>query len=620
MVSCYEMQRFTQLYRELDATTRTNDKVAALVDYFRAAEPSDAAWALALLMGNKIPRTVNSRQLRGWLVEITQLPEWLLDECYDAVGDLSETIALLLPTPTGTTDLPLATIVEQRIVALRGLPDEAQRALVLRTWSELEATERFLWHKLLLGNFRIGVARTLVARALAQVAGIPAEVMAHRLMGHWQPTPADYQSLLSGEGRDDPGQPYPFFLAYALELPPETLGPIEDWQLEWKWDGIRAQLIRRAGQTLLWTRGEELVTDRYPEIAAIGDALPDGTVLDGEVLAWRGDEPLPFGILQQRIGRKSVGAKLLHTAPVVFMAYDVLELASVDTRPLPLSERRAKLESLVGQALPDTTSDDAKPIEENAPLRVAAKRTVESSPIPNPDSPIPFTQIPAAFRISPLVAAMSWDEVTTLRHAARDNLTEGLMIKKKDAPYGVGRTRGEWWKWKSTPLTIDAVLVYAQQGHGRRASLFTDYTFAVWHEGQLAPIAKAYSGLTDAEIREVDRFIRAHTIDRYGPVRTVEPLLVFELHFEGVQLSTRHRAGLAVRFPRIARWRTDKLPKDADTLETLRALAEQQANRANSAPDLPPELLEPPKKPRVKKENSAKKRPKYDPGQGTLFE
>jgi DNA ligase-1 len=600
------MQRFTQLYRELDATTRTNDKVAALVDYFRAAEPADAAWALALLMGNKIPRTVNSRQLRTWLVEITQLPEWLIDECYDAVGDLSETIALLLPAATGKSDLPLATIVEERIVALRGLSDEEQKALVLRTWSELEATERFLWHKLLLGNFRIGVARTLVARALAQVAGIAAEVMAHRLMGHWQPTPADYQSLLSGEGRVDPGQPYPFFLAYALEVEPATLGPIEDWQLEWKWDGIRAQLIRRAGQTLLWTRGEELVTDRYPEIAAIGDALPDGTVLDGEVLAWRGDEPLPFGILQQRIGRKSVGAKLLHTAPVVFMAYDVLELGGEDTRPLPLSERRIKLESLVvGQAVPDSTSAD----EDNTPLRVGAIRLAELT----------------AFRISPLVTAASWDEVTQLRHAARDNLTEGLMIKKRAAPYGVGRTRGEWWKWKSTPLTIDAVLVYAQQGHGRRASLFTDYTFAVWNEGELAPIAKAYSGLTDAEIREVDRFIRAHTIDRYGPVRTVEPLLVFELHFEGVQLSSRHRAGLAVRFPRIARWRTDKLPKDADTLATLRALAEQQANRANSAPELPPELMEPTKKPRVKKEgvkkeNTSKKRPKYDPGQGMLFE
>ena len=263
LCSCHpiHLQRFTQLYRELDATTRTNDKVAALVEYFRTAEPADAAWALALLMGNKIPRTVNSRQLRGWLVEVTQLPEWLIDECYDAVGDLSETIALLLPAATGTTDLPLAMIVEERIVALRGLSDEEQNALVLRTWSELEATERFLWHKLLLGNFRIGVARTLVARALAQVAGIAAEVMAHRLMGHWQPTPADYQSLLSGEGRDDPGQPYPFFLAYALELEPATLGPLEDWQLEWKWDGIRAQLIRRAAQTLLWTRGEELVTD-----------------------------------------------------------------------------------------------------------------------------------------------------------------------------------------------------------------------------------------------------------------------------------------------------------------------------------------------------------------------
>jgi len=558
------MIRFTQLYRALDATTRTTEKVRTLADYFRAAEPADAAWALWFLLGNRLPRAVTSTQLRAWAAVASGLPDWLMDECYEAVGDLAETLALVLPSPTkSAAPLPLHELVAERIAPLKRLPPEEQRALVARTWSELTTDERFLWHKLMLGGFRIGVARTLVARALAQVAQIPPEKMAHRLLRPWKPSAADFAALLdSADVENDPGQPYPFFLATTLDEPPETLGEPNEWQIEWKWDGIRAQLIRRAGEVLVWSRGEELLTDRFPEAAAVGRALPEGTVLDGEILAWRGGAPLPFQVLQTRIGRKAVTAKALAAAPVVFLAYDLLEWAGQDMRARPLTERRALLEAAVAPLLPQVPFGEA-----------AAQRNKLTIPL----------------RLSPVLTVNSWDEVTALRDATRENLTEGVMLKRRDSPYAVGRPRGDWWKWKSTPLTIDAVLIAAQPGHGKRAGLFTDYTFAVWDGENLVPVAKAYSGLTDAEIRAVDRFVREQTLGRFGPVRSVTAELVFELHFEGVQISGRHKSGVALRFPRIARWRTDKPFREADTLETLKALA---AKQSHSAQNDDPEILQ----------------------------
>lgn len=400
-------------------------------------------------------------------------------------------------------------------------------------WKELDATERFIFHKLLLGEFRVGVARTLVARALANVAGVPADTMAHRLMGDWQPTAEDFRDLTAAvPARADPGRPYPFFLAHPLASGLEELGDLNDWQAEWKWDGIRAQLLRRQGQVLVWSRGEELVTDRFPEVAEIGRVIPDGVVLDGEIVAWREERPLPFAVLQKRIGRKTVGAKLLAEAPVVFLAFDLLEWEHMDVRQEAWSERRGRLESLARQVHRDF-----------------------------------------AFRLSPLLSAGDWPGLAELRESARGTLVEGLMLKRRDSAYGVGRPRGDWWKWKVDPYSIDAVLIYAQWGHGRRASLYTDYTFGVWHNGELAPVAKAYSGLTDEEIRQVDAFVQRNTTGKFGPVRVVKPELVFELHFEGIQVSSRHKSGLAVRFPRIARWRQDKRPDEADTLAAVQALA-----------------------------------------------
>ena len=527
------MRRFTQLYLELDESNRTTEKVAALERYFREAPPEDAAWGLAFLTGNRPPRAVNSTLLREWAAEAAGIPVWLLEECYDAVGDLSETVALVLPEASATTDLPLHRVVEERLLALKALGDSERRARVVQTWREFDAPQRFVWHKLMLGNFRVGVSRTLVVRALANVTGVAPAEMAHRLMGTWQPTREDYLRIAGREeaaSETHVARPYPFYLAHPLEDDPETLGPLGDWQVEWKWDGIRAQVIHRVGEVLIWSRGEELITDRFPEIALGARLLPPGTVLDGEILAWRDERPMPFAALQTRIGRKTVSKKALHDAPAAFVVYDLLECNGEDWRGRPLSERRTKLEQIV-----------------------AALRGVP-------------------YRLSPLVEAANWPAVVALREESRARGVEGFMLKRRDSAYRVGRVRGDWWKWKVSPFTMDAVMIYAQRGSGRRASLYTDYTFGVWSNGELVPIAKAYSGLTDAEIAKVDAWIQRNTLDKHGPVRVVKPELVFELAFEGIQASGRHKAGIAVRFPRILRWRTDKPAAEADTVETLRAL------------------------------------------------
>lgn len=530
------MERFTRLYFELDETMRTSQKLAALVRYFSEAPPQDAAWALVFLSGGRLARAVTTPLLRQWISEESAIPLWLVEECWDSVGDLAETLALLLPdNPSRHTSLGLAQLVQERLVPLKQMPEELRRETITKTWRELNTRERFVWNKLICGSFRVGVARTLVIRALAEVAGIEAPVMAHRLMGAWQPSAESYLQLLSAQGDGhsvkEPAKPFPFYLAYQLDVPAEELGEIGQWLVEWKWDGIRAQMIHRDGQVLVWSRGEELVTDRYPELEEVARALPDGTVLDGEILAWREECPLPFGALQRRIGRKRADAKLRAEVPVVFMAYDLLERDWQDQRQKSIEERRRELEEVV-QAMP-------------AGL---------------------------ALRLSPLVHGQSWQELAQLQSESRCRQVEGLMLKRRTSSYGVGRQRGNWWKWKIDPYHIDAVMIHAQRGHGKRASLFTDYTFGLWHEGKLIPVAKAYSGLTDAEIREVDAFVKRNTLERFGPVHAVSPKLVFELAFEGIQPSARHKSGVAVRFPRIARWRHDKPAHEADSLDNLRAL------------------------------------------------
>lgn len=526
------MKDFAALYTALDETTATSEKTAALVAYFRSAPAADAAWAVHFLSGRRPKRLVRANDLRTWAAEAAGVPEWLFDESYHAVGDLAETIALLLPVGGGAEEHSLAWWVEERLLRLRELEPAGQRELLVSTWRELSGRERYVWNKLITGAFRVGASQRLVVRALAEVSALPDEVIAHRLMGAWEPGPAFFERLVAHDTRDaDWSRPYPFFLAHALEQAPAALGDRAHWQAEWKWDGIRAQLIRRAGQTFLWSRGEELLNGRFPEVEELAAFLPPGTVIDGELLPWRDDAPLPFAQMQRRIGRKTLSRKILAEVPVVLVAYDLLEEHGEDIRTLPLSERRRRLEALVG-TLPTG----------------------------------------ASIHLSPVVPAAGWDELAQTRSSARELGAEGLMLKQAESAYGVGRRRGDWWKWKVDPLSVDAVLIYAQPGSGRRAGLFTDYTFGVWDGDRLVAFAKAYSGLTDEEIRQVDAFVRRNTLDKFGPVRVVKPELVFELAFEGIQLSTRHKSGVAVRFPRMARWRTDKPAAEADTLDTVRAL------------------------------------------------
>jgi len=535
------MKRFAALYDAIDSTTSTNAKVAAMVAYFKEAPAADAAWAVFFLTGRRLKRLVPYPAIHVWTLAATALESWLLEESYAVVGDGAETAALVLDqvAVVSSEDVPLSEWVENRILPLRELDDETQQHRVTSWWSGLDRLQRFMLLKILTGELRVGVSHTLVVRALAQAASLPATTIAARMMGDWTPTADWFSDLLShAQTTEDLSRPYPFFLASPLEDPVESLGPRDEWIVEWKWDGIRAQLVRRAGDVHLWSRGEELITHRFPEIAAAATRLPDGTVLDGEVLAFRDNRPLPFSALQQRIGRQKQVAQMVRAVPAVFMAYDILEDRGIDIRNRPLEERRGILEAHLPSA--------------------------------------------SVLRTSEIVNADSWPELATLRGNSRARGVEGLMLKRRRSAYAVGRRRGDWWKWKIDPYTIDAVLIYAQPGSGRRASLLTDYTFGVWDQGELVPIAKAYSGLSNDEIAEMDKWIRRHTQERFGPVRHVEPVHVFELGFEGIAASPRHRSGIALRFPRMLRWRTDKKAEEADTLDNVRRILE--AARAYGGP------------------------------------
>ena len=563
------MKAFAQLFNELDASTATSAKVDALKRYFAAAAPADAAWAVYFLAGGKPRQVVPTALLRALACERAGIAPWLFEEAYEAVGDLAETIAHVLPPADALSDFGLAEWVEQRLLPLRGIEPVEQAERIVRYWNELDTPGRFLLTKLIGGGFRVGVSKLLVQRALGEVASLDAKVVAQRMMGYTdakqQPDAARYEALLSHtrSGPAEAGQPYPFFLAHQLEAKvadfDTKLGSPADWIVEWKYDGIRAQIVKRAGNVWIWSRGEELVTERFPEIVALSAPLPDGTVLDGEIVVWKEGAPAAFNLLQQRIGRKTLTKKVLADAPCGFIAYDLLEWGGVDQREQPQSARRPLLEAAAGAV--------------------------------------------DGMQLSPIEARGSWAELAALRESSRERGVEGFMLKHRAARYGTGRRKqedllgGTWWKWKIDPLTADAVLIYAQAGHGRRASVYTDYTFAVWNrtpadaaeaqavvdaiakreparEGglQLVAFAKAYSGLTDAEFGRVDKVIRAHTLEKFGPVRSVKPTLVFELGFEGINRSPRHKSGIAVRFPRMLRIRDDKPLHEADTLQTLETL------------------------------------------------
>ncbi|PPC94600.1 MAG: ATP-dependent DNA ligase [Methylotenera sp.] len=580
------MRAFANLYARLDATTSSNAKLAALQDYFRAASADDAAWAVYFLSGGRPRQLVPTKLLRELTLRESGLPEWLFEESYQAVGDLAETMTLLLPETLHSSEEGLAVWVEQKLLPLRGLAPELLTMQLVPLLQQLDRRSQLVCIKLITGSFRVGVSRLLVTRALAAVAEVDAKRVAQRLVGYTdlsaRPTATHYLKLVAPVNEDEDerleGQPYPFFLAHPLQIPTDDfaaqIGSPDQWLVEWKWDGIRSQLVKRDGQLWVWSRGEELVTDRFPELNRLLDHIPDGTVIDGEIVVWKANAPYleteettrdsgwtdncqlqpsalqncvqPFALLQQRIGRKALTPKILENIPVVILAYDLLEWQGQDCRERPQWERRAQLEQVVATC--------GQP----------------------------------QLQISQLLTGESWQDLDRQREASRSLGVEGMMLKRKDARYGVGRTKdvGVWWKWKIDPYSIDAVLIYAQRGHGRRASLYTDYTFAVWDgaenilDRKLVPFAKAYSGLTDAEMREVDAIIRKTTVEKFGPVRSVTPSMVFELGFEGIALSTRHKSGIAVRFPRMLRWRQDKPVAEADTLETLRELLPQTSRQS----------------------------------------
>lgn len=543
------MRAFSELYEELDTTTSTNLKVAAMVRYFSTAAPADAAWAAYILSGRRLKRFIGPSLLRRWLIEVSELPEWLVEESYSTVGDLAETVALLMENDLAAAsvvpDLPLATWIDDRLLPLREVDEEQQRAAIIEWWRTLPYRDCFILNKLLTGELRVGVSELLVTRALAEVLQLERNDVTRRIMGEWRPSAQFWEGLRSSPASSaDPSAPYPFFLASSLEADPTTLGSTADWLAEWKWDGIRSQLIRREYHCFIWSRGEDLITERFPEVIEAAAQLPDGVVLDGELVAWRDGAIQPFADLQQRIGRKKLSPAILKSVPVRFLAYDLLEQDNIDIRALSLRERRARLEALIAAA-------------------------------------------PDVLGISLAITASTWEELAALRAESRSRAVEGVMLKALDSPYGTGRQRGSWWKWKIDPYSFDGVMLYAQPGHGRRSNLYTDYTFGVWSNDELVPVAKAYSGLSNIEIADLDRWIRAHTTEKFGPARQVEQTQVFELAYEGIAASSRHKSGIALRFPRIVRRRMDKPASEADKLSDLQAVLEAHRDQARHEDDQP---------------------------------
>ncbi|MBL0882383.1 MAG: ATP-dependent DNA ligase [Chitinophagaceae bacterium] len=526
------MKAFATLVHLLGNATGTLEKLHALSHYFSTADPKDRVWVIAIFSGRRPKRAISTTQLKQWCIESTDLQEWLFEECYHTVGDLAETIGLLLPPPSSNTEnLPLHYYIE-RLIQLQNEEDKQKKKFIIEVWQELGKDELFVFNKLITGGFRIGVSQKMMVNALAKATALDASLVAHKISGNWDPQTISFdQLLLNDHGNNDDSKPYPFYLAHALDGEPHDLGAPSEWQAEWKWDGIRGQIIKRNGTYYVWSRGEELMTDKFPEYNSFIDSIPDGTVLDGEILPAKDGQPLSFSVLQTRIGRKTITKKQLVEAPIAFFAYDLLEWKGKDIRHIATAERRALLEDLI-------TS---------------------------------IQHLPNIF-ISPSILFNNWDELISIRENARENHAEGLMLKRKKGPYQVGRKTGDWWKWKIDPLTIDAVMIYAQKGHGRRSNLYTDYTFAVKDGDKLVSFTKAYSGLTDKEFAQVDAFVKKNSIEKFGPVRTVKPELVFEIAFEGIAASSRHKSGVALRFPRINRWRTDKKPDEINTLDDLKQL------------------------------------------------
>ena len=544
------MKRFAELIMKLATTTKTNAKLEAIRAYFSEANSEDKIWVIALFTGRRPKRSVNSALLRASCMQAANIDPWLFEECYHTVGDLAETISLLIPE----SDIDTKDVVEYSLSHYMNLlrnigkeDDDVKALFVSEAWTQMNRSEIFVFNKLMTGGFRIGVSQKLMVNAIAKTTDVSPSIIAHRIMGDWNPATISFDELMSTEhSAADDSKPYPFYLAYAIENEVSELGNEDEWQAEWKWDGIRGQIIKRNDELFVWSRGEELMTDKFPEYKILQELLPNGTAIDGEIisLATPSEEgnfaPLPFSALQTRIGRKNITSKQLKEAPVGFIAYDIIEENGEDIRMLSMLERRKKLEEIINKIN------------------------------------VPF------LHLSPIINFNNWEELINVRKQSRDKGSEGIMLKRKNSEYKDGRKRGDWWKWKIDPLTIDAVMIYAQKGSGRRSNLYTDYTFAVKDGDNLVTFAKAYSGLTDKEFAQVDNFVKRNSIEKFGPVRTVKPELVFELAFEGIAESKRHKSGVALRFPRMSRWRKDKKPEDINTLDDLKMMLKVFNEQYNS--------------------------------------
>ncbi|MBT5377938.1 MAG: ATP-dependent DNA ligase [Opitutae bacterium] len=531
------MNHFTQLFQSVDSVSGTNQRIRYLREYFEESKPEDSIWACWFLDGNRVKNLIRLKDLKILVADVCSLPLWLVEDSHEVVGDLAETLSLLLKSfAKGKEPIPLSTVVEKFILPLSSMNVEEKCRTIKDAWARLRPEDLLPYHKLMMGAFRMGISNGNLCRALGDINNVPPAIIAQRMMGKWQPGDRTLQNIIvSATTEEDLNAPVPFCLASPLMAKVNTLGDNAEWQIEWKWDGIRAQLIKSHSGTLIWSRGGESVGGAFPEILEAAKLLPKGVCLDGEILAWNQNGLMPFHDLQRRLGRKSPGVQIQRTVPTRFIAYDIIRFAGEDLRNKVLVKRRHLLEQLV-------------------------------------------TSLPSQYPIgiSRPVEAGNWEEYQILRDESREKGVEGFMLKHIESRYNPGRKKGGWYKWKIAPLEADMVLVGAQMGHGRRANIFSDYSLAVWHKDELVVVAKAYSGLTDNEILKVDKQIRKTIIGKFGPVRSVKPMIVFQVAFEGVQRSRRRKTGVGLRFPRIQRWRQDKLPEEAGHLDEIMALGQLQ--------------------------------------------
>jgi len=532
------MIAFADLLERLVFTPSRNAKIALLRRYFTTQPDPDRGFALAAITGELAFATAKPGLIRELAAARTD--PVLFDWSYDYVGDLAETVALIWPARPPTAAPPRLTEV---VETLRTAPKSALPGVVAEWLDSADASTRLALLKLITGGLRVGASARLAKIALAESAAPEAgPIAADDVEEVWHGLSPPYLSLFAWlEGhqqKPDPAdQPVfrPPMLAHPLEAADLAALHPADWRAEWKWDGIRVQVVATAGGRRLFSRGAEDISAGFPEIL---EAMTFHAVLDGELLVLRdgpdGITVAPFADLQQRLNRKTVTAAMMQRFPVGIRLYDLLFDGTEDIRPLPFDQRRTRLETWLAREKP-----------------------------PRMD-------------LSPAIRFSSLNELMVLRDGARAAAIEGLMLKRGDSPYLPGRVKGQWWKWKRDPLTVDAVLMYAQRGHGKRSSFYSDYTFGLWRDDELVPVGKAYFGFTDQELLFLDRWVRNHTTARFGPVREVEKQLVLEVAFDAVQLSNRHKSGVAMRFPRLARLRTDKPAAEADRLETLMALVEDR--------------------------------------------